>query len=562
MGNGLSREIGPNGLRRGLIQCAVGGMMMAIAMPPYGLWPLAWVAIVPLWRWAIASPCSGSGAEQAGLNWQRRSACAAAWAALYAGITLHWLWDLHPLTWMGIPWGPSLAIALLAWLAVVLWRTLSIVLWTQLTAWLARGHSVGLRISIGVALWCAVDWLWSCGPLYWDSFGLSQSPHNLAILQLGRWGGPAAVNAAIVAVNGLLAEAWRLQTDADRQPSHRRKIQRQQGWTAVGMAIALHAVGALLYFQAQAGVAADTAQQTPVQIGIVQGNIPTREKLSAAGVKLGVERYAAGFQTLAERGAGAVLMPEGALPFVWSRGQQTWGKPLLQAIAAHSQTELWLGTFELAENSPEQIDSLIQSNSLTQSLLRLDAAGKLLSRYNKVKLVPLGEYIPGGARLQSALEAIGIGRLSSLPVGMVPGARSQQFESRLGPVAVQICYEPAFSSIMRQQVAAGAQWLITSSNLDPYGRQLMAQAEALDVMRAIESDRWVVRATNTGFSGIVAPTGRVQWRSTAGEFVTHLAQVYSRDTQTPYVRWGNWLPIFLIGSMAAVLIIQRSSRYG
>ncbi len=523
--------------------CTLGGLGMALAMPPYGLWLLAWVAIVPLWRWTIASP---------ELSWKRRLAHAAVWTALYEGMTTHWIWDLHPLTWMGIPWGPSVAIATIAWLAVVAWRILSVVLWTQLTARLGRGRSPWLRVLIGVAIWGAVDLVWSWGPLYWANFALSQSPGNLAILQLGRLGGPAAVTGAIVAVNGLLAEAWLARTSTGEAGAQglgrRRRSEIKQLWIgAVVLAIALHTAGALMYSQAKTSVAADEAMVTPVKIGIVQGNVPTREKLSMPGVKLGVKRYAEGFRKLAAQGADAVLMPEGALPFVWSQGRSGWGKELLEAIADYPQTELWLGTFERSGDG----------ESFSQSLLSLDADGQPIGRYNKIKLVPLGEYLPGGRLLQQALEVVGIGRLSSLPVGMVPGEQAQMFESGLGRMAVMICYEPAFSGGMRGQVANGGRWLVTSSNLDPYGEQLMAQAEALDVMRAVEGDRWGVRATNTGFSGVVDPVGRVRWRSQVGEVVTYLAEVYPRDSRTVYVRGGDWLVWTLLGLASVGLLVRR-----
>ena len=549
--------------------CALGGLGMALAMPPYGLWLLAWVAIVPLWRWTIVAQADAGIATPLNdlqtnpqnnlqLGWPRRLAYAAVWTALYEGITTHWIWDLHPLTWMGIPWGPSLAIALLAWLAVIAGRLLFVVLWTQLTARLARGRSPWLRVLVGVAICCALDWLWSLGPLYWNSFGLSQSPGNLAILQWGRLGGPTAVMGAIVAVNGLLAEAWllacQLQPHAGRASGARQRLVlvRQLWGGAMVLAITLHGLGAWMYSQATASVAADERTVTPVTIGIVQGNVPTREKLSAKGIRLGVERYAAGFRELAGQGADAVLLPEGALPFVWSREREYWGQPLLQAIAAYPETELWLGTFDLSSNGGTP-----HANALSQSLVNLDAEGQVQGRYDKVKLVPLGEYVPGGQGLQSALEAVGIGRLSSLPVGMLPGQRSQIFESGLGRVAVMICYEPAFSGVMRRQVAQGGRWLVTSSNLDPYGEQLMAQAEALDVMRAVEGDRWGIRATNTGFSGVVDAAGRVRWRSTAGEMVTDLAEVYPRESQTVYVRWGNWLVWGLLGLAGVGLLGKR-----
>jgi apolipoprotein N-acyltransferase len=85
------------------------------------------------------------------------------------------------------------------------------------------------------------------------------------------------------------------------------------------------------------------------------------------------------------------------------------------------------------------------------------------------------------------------------------------------------------------------------------------QHHAHDVMRAIESDRWAARATNTGYSGIVDPHGHTQWISERLTYATHLHQIYRRQTQTPYVRWGNGLLILLICISTLGLVVSTKS---
>jgi apolipoprotein N-acyltransferase len=79
-----------------------------------------------------------------------------------------------------------------------------------------------------------------------------------------------------------------------------------------------------------------------------------------------------------------------------------------------------------------------------------------------------------------------------------------------------------------------------------------AQHHAQDVMRAIEGDRWAVRATNTGYSGIVDPHGRTKWISRLKTYELHTATIYRRQTQTLYVRWGDWLTplLFILSALA------------
>ena len=72
-----------------------------------------------------------------------------------------------------------------------------------------------------------------------------------------------------------------------------------------------------------------------------------------------------------------------------------------------------------------------------------------------------------------------------------------------------------------------------------------AQHHAQDVIRAIETDRWMARATNTGYSAIVNPKGDTLWISDMDIYQLHRGTIYTRNTQTLYVKWGDWLTIIL-----------------
>jgi apolipoprotein N-acyltransferase len=171
-----------------------------------------------------------------------------------------------------------------------------------------------------------------------------------------------------------------------------------------------------------------------------------------------------------------------------------------------------------------------------------------------VKLVPLGESMP----FESVLGKV-IGRLSPLRSYLLPGAVGQPFETGFGRAAIGICYESAFPNLFQAQIQQGANLIITTGNLDPYSEVLMAQHQAHDLMRAIEFDRWTIRATNTGYSGIINPHGQIRWQSPAHQFITHSGQIYRRSTQTLYSRAGNWLTPLLVVALGVVwrIRIQR-----
>ena len=86
---------------------------------------------------------------------------------------------------------------------------------------------------------------------------------------------------------------------------------------------------------------------------------------------------------------------------------------------------------------------------------------------------------------------------------------------------------------------------------------MFAQHHAQDVMRAIETDRWVARAANTGYSAFIDPHGRTLWRSRPNTYAIHATEIYRRQTQTLYVRWGDWLTPWVTALAVGGAIVAR-----
>lgn len=498
--------------------------VMGLSPAPANLWGLAWVAIAPLWVLVV-----DSSPEQKRISWFRYSLV---WGIGYHGLALSWITGLHPLTWMGVPWLASVAITLFCWIFITLWGAAIAITWAALLNTINRvcfggaiapdvkpetGVSPLLRILIGTALWCSVESVWSQGLLYWTSISYTQSPNNLAILHLGQISGPLVVTGAIVAFNGFLAEAW-MALRRDRPQARRLLI------AGLACLSVLHLIGYGLYRQPLA-----ESPDAALKVGIIQGNIPTRIKLFEQGQQLALDHYTQGYEQLAEAGVDAVLTPEGTFPWLWVGRSNQSRHPFYQAILRRGVLA-WVGTVGLRQ---EQV---------TQTLFTVTGSGEIFSRYDKIKLVPLGEYIP----FESVLGDV-VSRLSPVGASMLPGRPDQVFETPFGRAIAAICYESAFPQLFRHQAAVGGQLILTASNNDPYNARMMAQHHAQDTMRAVETDRWAVRATNTGFSGIVNPHGETQWISGFRTYETHAHSVYRRQTQTLYVRWGDWLTPLLLG---------------
>ncbi len=164
-----------------------------------------------------------------------------------------------------------------------------------------------------------------------------------------------------------------------------------------------------------------------------------------------------------------------------------------------------------------------------------------MGRYDKVKLVPLGEYIPLSTIFGKLIQ-----RLSPLKEQLLPGDRPLVLPTPFGPAAVIMCYESAFPELLRSQILQGGEFILSSANNAHYSDTMAAQHHALDVMRAIEGDRWLGRATNTGLSAMINPRGKTLWLSSMNEYQIHAGAIYPRQNLTPYILWGDWFVVLLL----------------
>ncbi|ARV62999.1 apolipoprotein N-acyltransferase [Nostocales cyanobacterium HT-58-2] len=510
------------------------GILMGLTVAPYGVWFFAWFSLAPLWLLVIRSARRNHPSPPAFLL------LPLAWGIGYHGIALFWITGVHPMTWMGVPWLASLAIALFCWVFITLWGAALVASWAMGMRVISRSIQNGfVRVLIGTALWCGLEALWSAGPLWWSSLSYTQSPHNLVILHLGQLSGPSAVTASIVAVNGLIAEALinhrgtesteissvssapTANFSGGKSTPETRSVRLVYLSTAAALVITLHLIGFSLYSSPLA-----QPPEAALKVGIVQGNVPNEIKLYPEGFRRAIEGYTTGYLKLADEGVDAVLTPEGALPFF----QDEIMRSSFVAAVRKKGVVAWIGGFYK------------KGSSYTNSLFTITGDGEIFSRYGKAKMVPIGEYIPFEAILGGLIK-----RLSPLDEHQVPGSSNQVFDTPFGRAIVGICYESAFSGQFRRQAAAGGQFILSPSNDAHYSAAMPAQHHAQDIMRAIETDRWAVRATNTGYSAFVNPHGKTVWISGHNTYEVHAETIYRRQTQTLYVRWGDWLtPLLLV----------------
>ena len=472
------------------IGALLAGLLAGAALPPFGSPPLLWLALVPLWA-------LGPGP-------------AALWAGAAVLLSHRWLLWLHPLDWIGVPLPLSLPLCLLLWLALGLLGAGLVCLWRGLVGRLGAGRwSVAL---LGSALWGLGEVWMAKGPLFWLGLGSVALPGDRALAGLAQWvgaGGLAAVQLLLAwGLWRLLAAWW----------EGRRALWR--GGLAWLVAVALlHGLG---WQQLQRSALADPAAPW-LSVLVLQPDIPTREKFSWTQQRA-LERRLRQAQAEAEaQGADLLVLPEGALA-------------LGQGLPAPGAVEVLSGGFR-----QEEIE--LRSSVLRFPPGQLEAEGAI----DKHRLVPLGEWVPGGSLLRWAgLSAVG---------GVEPGPEARLLRRPAGDLAVAICYEIADGAGLIGASQAGAGWILASANLDPYPRLLQQQFQALSQLRAIEASRWLVSAANSGPSLMVQPDGALEASLAPMQPGTLLVRLQLRSGGTPYGRLGEW-PLML--ATAGGFVASRS----
>ena len=205
----------------------------------------------------------------------------------------------------------------------------------------------------------------------------------------------------------------------------------------------------------------------------------------------------------------------------------------------------------------------VDAESFTNAQVVVSASGEVVDRYDKVRRVPFGEYMP----LRGLLDAIGA------PVDLVPrDAMAGTGRARLdvplaaGPVdelrtSVVISWEVFFGGRAREGVADGGGLVVNPTNGSSYTWTILqSQQVASSKLRAIETGRWVVQVAPTGFSAFVSPDGDVWSRTGVSERATIRRDVPIRSGDTVYVSLGDRPWIVAVGLVALTPLVTRASR--
>lgn len=260
----------------------------------------------------------------------------------------------------------------------------------------------------------------------------------------------------------------------------------------------------------------------PTRVALLQGNIPQEVKWRPGYFS---ETLASYYALTKDHPARLTILPETAMPAFLHQVPEDYLTNLTRVVRGRDG-DLLLGTVVGDdENYSNAVVSL--GTSPTQT-------------YNKRHLVPFGEFVPPGFDWFVAAMRIPMSSFSRGAEDQVPLAVSGQ------QVAVNICYEDLFGEEIIRSVPS-ASILVNVSNTAWFGRRSLAQPQHLQIaqMRALETGRPMLRATNTGMTAVVLPNGRVAKALPPFTMGALVADVQGYAGLTPYVRFGNVLALAL-----------------
>ena len=266
-----------------------------------------------------------------------------------------------------------------------------------------------------------------------------------------------------------------------------------------------------------------TQSGTVLRVGIVQGSVPEDLKFDPAYRDGIIARYLALSRQVIGSGARLVIWPESSTPFFFNLESQL-ALPI-RKLAVETRTPFIIGTDDLVPPIGHE------PQHLYNSAIVLGPDGQSHAEYRKVYLAPFGEYVP----FQKLL--FFVGPLVASVSNFTPGTEATVLPTSAGTVSTSICYESIYPWLSRSFVAHGSQLLAIITN-DAWFGTSSAASQHFDqgAIRAVEEGRYVVRAANTGISGIVDPYGRVLTETSLFVPTAFVADVRLLDAHTIFTR--------------------------
>jgi apolipoprotein N-acyltransferase len=446
-------------------------LLLVLSFPDFDLWWLAWIGLVPLLVAVTRTPKAGRSFL---LGWL--------WGVIFFYCSCWWL--TYPMIHYAHLAAPLAYVLLL--LPITFVAVFPALFCAALVRLVSRVGPAGVLVA--PFLWVSLELArYAITGQLWNAIGYSQAFHPM-LIQTARWGGVYAISFLVLTVNASIASVL-----SSRKVSN------------VALSIgAMGLVGVVLSVSHFNAAWEDLLRSEPGHpIVAVQPNVPMEGADDAAAQRQLLDRHL----ELSGKGLhdarneysheSLVIWPESPMNFSYSRDSQL--RDALATFARINHTSVLLNSLEPAPNSGEH-----------NSAILVNEEGRIVAQYDKIRLMPFGEYVPLPQWIPGASSVRGI-------VGdFTPGSKYTLMPLGDLRAGVFICIEAAHPGIARSFANEGADVLINISNDGYLGpTPVMRQHLSNAIFRAVENDRPLMRVTNSGITALISPAGEVS-DSTAG----------------------------------------------
>ncbi len=536
-------DLSPGSLLQQSLYAVATAVLMLASFPNFDLNYLAWVALAPL-MFLLAQ----------GVTLRR-----AFWLGWLSGVIFTFFaenWIAHSMVYFG-----GMA-AIIAYAVAFFFASMLAVfpaIFAVVMSLLVRRFG-WMGIVLAPFVWVATEWL---RPIFtgvtWNAMGISQVDHFL-VARLAQFGGVYLVSAEVLAMNTLLVLMLR---------SKERGVMR----AAAGLMLLV----TISFIPTAVNTAPENPSFATATIIGVQPNLPPDslqtpevfERDLQNNIKLTKDAIA----RAPDKSADLVVWAESPLALFYETDSAL--RERLNKLASETGSYFILNTVTRDDHR--------YHNSIHTISPQSNANEQPMKRYDKIRLVPFGEYVPFKSALGKIVEAFATSGVGGFTPGTETVVNTLRFTTSRAEIvaggdeaptgAIErttnfarvgsfICYEAAYPNLVRGFVRNGASLLVNVSNDAWFGktsgpRQHLAHAR----MRAIENDRDLVRVTNSGISALVTAEGRVADALPSFQPGAQIWRAQLRRSQTFYTRNGDWFAIgcavLTLLAMAATLIKRR-----
>jgi apolipoprotein N-acyltransferase len=479
---------------RNLLLSFLSAVLLILSFPNVNLEFLAWFALVPLFY-----------------SIREESILSSFYLGFITGLTsflgiIYWIVvAVH--TYGNVP----LSLSILILLLLVLYLSLYIGMFTMLTR-LVQLRLGSRMILLAPFLWVGLEYLRSffLTGFPWAELGHSQYL-NLPFVQIADITGVYGLSFVIVFINAvfyLVLDQW-----------PRKRFPYREVLIA---SVVLTSV--LVYGYSQIGtVDQKIRKEKALRVRLVQGNIDQSVKWSESYQRDTVRIYERLSLQQAKEKPDFIIWPETAAPFFFQDAKEY--QPLILDVPVKANAFLLFG-------SPSYKIENRKANHYNSAYL-VSPSGEIAGRYDKIHLVPFGEYVPLGEILKLGSLGEGIGNFKS-------GREIINLSLPQARFGVLICFEIIFPDLCRKFVKKGANFLVTITNDAWFGRTAAPyQHLAIATFRAVENRVYIARAANTGISGFIDPTGKIVRKGGLFKEETINGVIHLSETRTFYTLYGD-----------------------